>query len=73
MNVAAAQAPVNLPVPELIPLVIIALVLFALFKWGRAPAWALILALLIGVVLSGTIAGPPIHQFLSQLSGGRLN
>lgn len=56
----------------LIPLAVIIVVLGALIKWGRSPRWELILTLLIGVVLTGTIAGPAIHQILSQLSGGRL-
>jgi mannose/fructose/N-acetylgalactosamine-specific phosphotransferase system component IID len=54
-----------------LPLAVIGLILWALAKWA-APAWALLLALILGVVLSGTIAGPSIHQFLSQISGGRL-
>lgn len=58
---------------NLAPLAVIALVMWALAKWAKAPAWALLLALVLGVILSGTIAGPPIHQFLSQLSGGRLH
>ena len=51
----------------------IALILWALAKWGHAPMWALILALLLGVVLSGTIVGPTIHQILSQLSQGYIH
>jgi hypothetical protein len=58
---------------SLVPLVVIGLVLWALAKWAHAPAWALGLTLILGVVLSGTILGPPIHQLLSQLSGGRLH
>jgi mannose/fructose/N-acetylgalactosamine-specific phosphotransferase system component IID len=68
----ASQAYMTTLIPALIPLVIIGVVFFALAKWA-APAWALILALLLGVVLSGTIAGPEISLFLSQLSGGRLH
>ena len=69
---AAAQTYMTTVVPALIPLVIIGLVFFALAKWA-APAWALVLALILGVVLSGTILGPDIHKIMSQLSGGRLN
>jgi len=54
-----------------LPVALIGLVMWALAKWA-APAWALILALILGVVLSGTIFGPYIQQFLSQVSGGRL-
>ena len=56
-----------------IPLAVIALVLWALAKWSKAPVWALVLTLILGVVLSGTILGPDIHKIMSQLSGGRLN
>lgn len=69
MNSANAQ----LLLINLAPLGIIALVLWALAKWGKAPMWALIVTLLLGVVLSGSILGPDIHHILSQLSGGRLN
>ena len=48
-------------------------VLWALAKWSKAPVWALVLTLILGVVLSGTILGPDIHKIMSQLSGGRLN
>ena len=65
----ASQAYMTTIVPALIPLIVVGVIFFALTKWGPAKAWALVLALILGVILSGTIAGPPIHQFLSQLSG----
>jgi mannose/fructose/N-acetylgalactosamine-specific phosphotransferase system component IID len=68
MNSANAQAMLT----SFIPLAVIALLFWVLAKWS-APAWALLIAVLLGVVLSGTIAGPPIHQILSQFSGGRLH
>lgn len=68
---AQTQAYMTTVVPELIPLIVIGVIFFALAKWA-APVWALLLALILGVVLSGTIAGPTIHQFLSHVSGGRL-
>jgi predicted benzoate:H+ symporter BenE len=42
--------------------------LFVLAKWA-APAWALVLALALGVTLT-VIYGPAAHQILSQFSGG---
>jgi hypothetical protein len=69
MNSANAQAWLT----TLFPVAVIALVFWALAKWSGGKAWALIVAALLGVVLSGTILGPPIHQFLSQISGGRLH
>ncbi len=56
----------------IIPLAVIVLIVLALAKWGHAQMWELLLTLLLGVVLSGTVLGPSIHQILSQLSGGRL-
>lgn len=51
----------------LLPLAVSVLVLLALAKWA-APAWALILAVALGVTLA-VIYGPFAHQFLSQFSG----
>lgn len=56
---------------NLAPLAIIALIFWALAKWS-APAWALIVALILGLVLSGTLLGPDIQHILSQISGGHL-
>lgn len=67
------QAHLGAVATAIVPLAVIVLVLWALARWAKAPAWALVVALILGVVLSGTIAGPDIHAVLSQLSGGRLH
>jgi hypothetical protein len=57
----------------LIPVVVIAALLFGLHRWRGAEIWVLVVAVVAGVVLSGTIIGPDISNLLSQLSGGRLH
>jgi hypothetical protein len=57
----------------LVPVAVIALVLWALVQWARAQLWHLLVAVVLGVILSGTVVGPDIRQILSQLSGGRLH
>jgi hypothetical protein len=57
----------------LLPVVVIALVLYGLHRWRGAELWVLVVAAITGVVLSGTILGPDISNILSQLSGGRLH
>lgn len=60
-------------VATFIPVAVIALILWAVARWGHAPVWALLVAVLLGVILSGTVLGPDIANLLSQLSGGRLH
>jgi len=43
------------------------------FRWAGAQLWHLLIAVVLGVVLSGTILGPDITTILSQLSGGHLH
>ena len=57
----------HIQLSDLLPLAVAALTLFALAKWA-APAWALVLALALGVTLA-VIYGPLAHQVLSQFSG----
>ena len=57
----------------LIPVAVIGLVLWALVQWAGAGPWHLLIAIVLGVVLSGTILGPDITTILSQLSGGHLH
>ena len=57
----------------LIPLAVVALIVWALVQFTAARLWHLLVAVVLGVILSGTILGPDIHQILSQLSGGRLH
>ena len=56
----------------LVPVAVIALGLWALVQWAGARLWHLLVAVVLGVILSGTVLGPDITQILSQLSGGRL-
>jgi hypothetical protein len=58
---------------SLIPVAVIALVLYGLHRWRGAEMWILLVAVVLGVILSGTIVGPDIHNIVSQLSGGRLH
>jgi hypothetical protein len=57
----------------LIPVAVIALILWALVRFTAAELWHLLIAAILGVILSGTILGPDISNVLSQLSGGRLH
>ena len=57
----------------LVPVAVIALGLWALVQWAGARLWHLLVAVVLGVILSGTVLGPDITQILSQLSGGRLH
>jgi hypothetical protein len=72
VTAAHAQILASATLAGLVPLAVIALILAALAKWA-APLWALILAVLLGIALTGTILGPHITPFLSQLSGGYLH
>lgn len=56
-----------------IPVAVIALIIWALHRYASADVWQLLLGAVLGVVLSGTILGPDIHTILSQLSGGHLH
>jgi hypothetical protein len=58
---------------SLLPVAVIALALWGLVQWPGARLWHLIVAVVLGVILSGTVLGPDIHQMLSQLTGGRLH
>ncbi len=58
---------------ELIPVAAIGLVLWALVQWAGAQLWHLLIAVVLGVILSGTVLGPDITTILSQLSGGHLH
>ncbi len=57
----------------LIPIAVIALVLWGLVQWAGARLWHLLVAVVLGVILTGTVLGPDIQNVLSQLSGGRLH
>ena len=57
----------------LIPLAVIALVVYLLHRHSGMQLWHAIVCLLAGVVLAGTAFGPQLSSILSQLSGGRLH
>ena len=57
----------------LIPIAVIALVLWGLVRFTSAELWHLLVAVVLGVALSGTVLGPDITNVLSQLSGGHLH
>jgi hypothetical protein len=71
LSAAAASMPA-LNLSSLIPLGIVALVVYLLQRQGM-QLWHAIACLLAGVVLSGTLLGPDISNVLSQLSGGHLH
>jgi hypothetical protein len=58
---------------QLAPVALIAAVLWAMTRYAAAQLWHLLVAVVLGVILSGTVLGPDIHQILSQLSGGHLH
>ena len=57
----------------LIPVAVIGLALWALVQWAGARLWHLLIAVVLGVILSGTVLGPDLTTILSQLSGGHLH
>jgi mannose/fructose/N-acetylgalactosamine-specific phosphotransferase system component IID len=62
-NLSGLSTHLGALLPSLIPVAIIALVLWAMARWGNSQLWALIVALLLGVFF-----GPDIHGALSQVS-----
>jgi F0F1-type ATP synthase assembly protein I len=58
---------------ELIPVAVIGLILWALARFQGARPWHLLVAVLAGVVLAGTVIGADISTVLSQLTGGRIH
>jgi hypothetical protein len=63
----------GLTMNALIPILLPALVLFGLHKWRGVELWVLVVAVVVGIVLSGTVIGADISNILSQLSGGRIH
>ena len=57
---------------SMIPLGIIALVVYLLHRSGM-QLWHALVCLVLGVALAGTILGPHISSVLSQFSGGYLH
>jgi uncharacterized membrane protein YfcA len=67
---------VNMPalsLSSLIPLAVVALVVYLLHRHQGMQLWHAIVCLIAGAVLAGSVIGPDISNVLSQLSGGRLH
>jgi hypothetical protein len=58
---------------QLTPVAVVALAVYAMTRFTTAQLGHLLVGVLLGVVLSGTIFGPDISTILSQLSGGHLH
>jgi hypothetical protein len=71
LSTAAVSMPA-LNLSSLIPLAVIALVVYLLHRHRGMQLWHAIVCLLAGVALAGTVFGPDISSVLSQLSGGHL-
>ena len=56
----------------LIPLAVIALVVWLMHRRGL-EIWQALVCIVLGVIVAGTVLGPPISSILSQLSGGYLH
>ena len=57
----------------LVPLAVVALVVYLLHRHQGMRLWHAIVCLLAGVILAGSVVGPDISNVLSQISGGHLN
>ena len=72
MTLSAAAANLSsLNLSSLLPLAVIAAVVYLLHRSGM-QLWHAILCLVLGVVLAGTSFGAAISGILSQFSGGHL-
>ena len=63
----------TLNLSSLIPLAVVALVVYLLHRHQGMRLWHAIVCLLAGVILAGSVVGPDISNVLSQISGGHLN
>ena len=70
---AAAVSMPALTLSSLIPVAVVAIVVYLLHRYQGMQLWHAIVCLLAGVVLAGSVFGPDISAVLSQLSGGRLH
>lgn len=71
LSASAANLPA-LNLPTLLPLAVVALVVWLLQRNGM-QLWHAIVCLVLGVILAGTVFGPVISSVLSQFSGGRIH
>lgn len=62
-----------LTLSSLIPVAVVALVVYLLHRYQGMQLWHAIVCLLAGVVLASSVFGPDISAVLSQFSGGRLH
>ena len=58
---------------QLAPVALITAALWAMVRYTAARLWHLLAAVVLGVILSGTVLGPDITTILSQISGGHLH
>jgi hypothetical protein len=58
---------------QIAPVALIAVALWAMVRYTAAELWHLLIAVVLGVILSGTVLGPDITTILSQISGGHLH
>ena len=63
----------TLNLSTLLPLAVVALVVYLLHRHQGMRLWHAIVCLLAGVILAGSVVGPDISNVLSQISGGHLN
>ena len=70
---AAAVSMPALTFSSLIPVAVVALVVYLLHRHQGLQLWHAIVCLLAGAVLASSVFGPDISAVLSSLSGGRLS
>jgi hypothetical protein len=58
---------------QVAPVALIAVAMWAMVRYTAAQLWHLLIAVVLGVILSGTVLGPDLTTILSQLSGGHLH
>jgi hypothetical protein len=63
----------GLNLSSLIPVAVVALVVYLLHRHQGIQLWHASVCLLAGVVLAGSVFGPDISNVRSQLSGGHLH
>lgn len=71
MHPQAALSSAAALIPVLIPILLGGLVLWAIARWGKAPAWALVVAVILGALLAPRVISlpPQLGSVLSQLRG----
>jgi hypothetical protein len=72
LSAPALPALSGLNLSSLIPLAVVALVVYLMHRRGL-EIWQAVVCIVLGVIIAGTILGPDISSILSQLSGGYLH